>query len=112
MHETSILKSDKQHSKSLGNMQFINTYAQKSSTVSKFVIILRFSVHDLDLSFLKNHMDHLFWSGCLMSSSGSKTSISPFGSATDSCQNKYFRIWENNHLIKDLESIIKIVRYI
>ena len=52
------------------------TYPQKSSTVSKAVTSLRLAVHSLALSFLKNHIAHLFCSGCLINSSGEITGIS------------------------------------
>lgn len=62
----------------------INTYAQKSSTVSNAVMSLRFAVHSLVRSFLKNHRAHLFCRGCLMSESGAIMAPSSTGSSSSS----------------------------
>lgn len=60
------------------------TYAQKSSTVSNAVMSLRFAVHSLVRSFLKNHRAHLFCRGCLMSESGAIMAPSSVGSSSSS----------------------------
>lgn len=65
-------------------LTYKSTYAQKSSTVSNAVMSLRFAVHSLLRSFLKNQRAHLFCKGCLMSESGAIMAPSSVGSSSSS----------------------------
>lgn len=44
----------------------VNTYAQKSSTVSNWATLRRFSIQSRPFSFLQYHNCHLFCSGCFL----------------------------------------------